>query len=60
MEASNHNTEIASTNTAKCAHPICSCLAISGKYCSVECEAMEKMPDIDCRCEHNDCAGHTH
>lgn len=30
----------------KCAHPICSCITTSGKYCSAQCEAMEKMPDI--------------
>ncbi len=60
MEAANRNAEMTSTNAGKCAHPICSCLASSGKYCSVECEAMEKVPDIDCRCEHSDCKGHTH
>jgi hypothetical protein len=43
----------------KCAHPICSCLTTSGKYCSIECEAMEKRPDIDCSCKHTDCKGHT-
>jgi metallothionein len=43
----------------KCAHPICSCLATSGKYCSVECAAMEKMPDIDCTCGHPGCKGKT-
>jgi len=60
METTNRNTEMTSANTAKCAHPICSCVALSGKFCSVECEAMEKIPDIDCRCEHHDCKGHTH
>jgi hypothetical protein len=30
----------------------------TGKYCSVACEAMESMPDIDCHCEHADCKGH--
>jgi hypothetical protein len=44
----------------KCAHPVCSCPTNSGKYCSVECEAMEAMPDIDCRCNHADCKGHIH
>jgi hypothetical protein len=43
----------------KCAHPIYSCLTASGKYCSIECEAMEKMPDIDCSCKHTGCKGHT-
>jgi len=48
------------TKTEKCAHPVCSCMTTAGKYCSVECEAMEKTPDIDCRCEHSGCKGHTH
>jgi hypothetical protein len=43
----------------KCAHPICSCMTISGGYCSVECEAMGKMPDIDCHCGHAVCTGDT-
>ena len=43
----------------KCAHPICSCVITSGKYCSTECEAMEKTPDIDCACGHADCKGRT-
>ncbi len=60
MEAANRNIEMTSASIEKCAHPVCSCLASSGKYCSVECEAMEKVPDIDCRCEHSDCKGHTH
>ncbi len=41
----------------KCAHPVCSCLTTTGKYCSVECEAMEKTPDIDCSCGHRTCTG---
>jgi hypothetical protein len=32
----------------------------SGKYCSVECEAMEKTPDIGCLCQHAGCKGNTH
>ncbi len=43
----------------KCAHPICSCMTTSGKYCSTQCEAMEKTPDIDCLCEHPGCKGKT-
>jgi hypothetical protein len=36
----------------KCAHPPCSCEATEGsKYCSVECEAMEKT------CPHAGCKG---
>ena len=45
------------TKAEKCAHPVCSCLTTSGKYCSVECEAMEKTPDIDCSCGHRTCTG---
>ena len=41
----------------KCRHPVCSCLTTSGKYCSTECEAMEKTPDIDCSCGHTGCQG---
>ena len=44
----------------KCAHPVSSCTTTSGKYCGTQCEAMEKTPDIDCRCEHSECKGHTH
>jgi hypothetical protein len=43
----------------KCAHPICSCTTTSGKYCSTQCEAMEKTPDIDCTCGHPVCKGKT-
>ena len=46
--------------TDKCAHPVCSCTTMTGKYCSAQCEAMEKTPDIDCRCEHSGRKGHTH
>lgn len=45
--------------TEKCAHPVCSCPATMGKYCSIECETMEKMPDIDCSCAHPGCKGKT-
>ena len=37
---------MASDESKKCAHPVCSCNVTSGKYCSTECEAMEKTPDI--------------
>ncbi|SRR5713226_4029461 len=36
------------TKTEKCAHPVCSCVTTSGKYCSTEGEATEKTPDIAC------------
>jgi len=41
----------------KCAHPVCSCRVTSGEYCSTECAAMEKTPDIDCKCGHPGCKG---
>ena len=47
------------TKAVKCAHPVCSCVTTSGKYCSAQCEAMEKTPDIDCSCEHKGCKGKT-
>jgi hypothetical protein len=43
----------------KSAHPICTCEATTGKYCSAACEAMEKTPDIDCHCAHKGCKGKT-
>jgi hypothetical protein len=51
--------EIMNADNAKCAHPNCSCPTDDGKYCSVECEAMAKTPDIACTCGHGECAGNT-
>lgn len=47
------------TNKAnKCAHPNCSCATEPGKrYCSPQCEAMEKTPDLDCKFGHPGCFG---
>jgi hypothetical protein len=50
---------MATAKAAKCAHPICSCVTTSGKYCSTQCEAMEKTPDIDCSCGYTVCKGKT-
>jgi len=50
---------MASDENKKCAHLVCSCNVTSGKYCSTECEAMEKTPDIACKCPHAGCKGHT-
>jgi hypothetical protein len=50
--------EMETEKGSKCAHPICSCVT-EFKYCSVECEAMEKTPDIDCHCNHPACKGKT-
>lgn len=45
----------------RCAHPSCTCpAAADSKYCSTECAAMEKTPDVDCRCGHAGCGGKTH
>jgi hypothetical protein len=35
------------TEQNKCAHPPCGCTPKSGKYCSVQCEAMETTPNVD-------------
>ena len=40
----------------KCAHPNCSCQT-KDKYCSTQCEAMEKTPDIDGKCGYPGCQG---
>lgn len=45
------------TSPVTCAHPSCSCQLTSGTYCSNQCEAMEKMPDIECSCGHIECTG---
>lgn len=48
-------------NTVKCAHPSCTCQPWSGsKYCSAQCAAMGKIPDVDCRCTHSECKGKAH
>ena len=46
---------MAAAKGEKCAHPVCSCTTTSGKYCSTQCEAMEKTPDIECLCGHAVC-----
>jgi len=50
---------MATDKPVKCAHPVCSCMVTSEKYCSAQCEAMEKTPDIECACGHAGCAGKT-
>ncbi len=50
---------MSTTTPEKCAHPVCSCMTTSGKYCSTECAAMEETPDIDCACGHPACKGKT-
>ncbi|HET6143911.1 MAG TPA: hypothetical protein VFE02_10400 [Candidatus Acidoferrales bacterium] len=48
---------MADSKDKKCAHPSCTCRATTGKYCSVQCEAMETTPDVDCKCGHPGCKG---
>jgi hypothetical protein len=48
---------MADSKDKKCAHPVCSCTVTSGDYCSEACQAMEKTPDIDCKCPHTVCKG---
>jgi len=44
--------------STKCKHPPCTCMATDGSdYCSTECAAMEKTPDLDCLCPHPNCQG---
>src|ERR1019366_100486 len=52
--------EMASEKAEKCAHPLCSCVTTSGKYCSAECQATEKTPEIACACPHTGCKGKKH
>jgi hypothetical protein len=49
--------EMLSEKAEKCAHPLCSCVATSGKYCSAECQATGKTPEIACACLHAGCKG---
>jgi hypothetical protein len=51
------DTAIAAKESKKYAHPVCSCTVTAGKYCSVECEAMEKTPDLACECGRAGCRG---
>jgi hypothetical protein len=42
----------------KCAHPGCSCPAVTGrKYCGAYCEGSANRPSIACNCRHVECAG---
>jgi hypothetical protein len=50
---------MATAKADQCARPVCSCVTTSGKYCSTQCEAMEKTPDIGCSCGHTGCNGKT-
>ena len=48
---------MATAIATKCSQPVCSCVTMSGKYCSTECAAMEKTPDIDYSCGHSQLQG---
>jgi len=50
---------MATVKSEKCKHPVCTCLTTSGKFCSLQCEAMEKASDISCSCGHQGCDGRT-
>jgi hypothetical protein len=52
--------KMASEKAEKCAHLLCSCVTTSGKYCSAECEATVKTPEIACACPHAGWKGKTH
>src|SRR5580692_3865154 len=47
---------MAANESKKCAHPVCTCQVTLEEYCSPQCEAMEKIPDVDCKCPHSICA----
>ena len=59
FSALNREEPMAANETKKCAHPVCTCQVTSEKYCSAQCEAMEKIPDVDCKCPHSVCKGRT-
>ena len=47
-----------SDKTKTCAHPPCNCPVKAGEtYCSAQCAAMEKTPDLACECHHPGCKG---
>ena len=44
------------SESKKCAHPSCKCLAKDGKkYCSNYCEAAAKTTELMCGCGHEAC-----
>jgi hypothetical protein len=50
---------MATSETKKCAHPVCTCQVTAENYCSPQCETMEEIPDVDCKCPHSVCKGRT-
>jgi len=54
----NNHAEERNAEWRSCRHPSCTCeVEPEAVYCSVQCEAMEEIPDIDCRCGHAQCQG---
>jgi len=51
--------EMATVKAGEPAHPVYSCVTTLGKYCSTECDAMEKAPEIDCVGRHAGYKGKT-
>jgi|HubBroStandDraft_6_1064221.scaffolds.fasta_scaffold37752_1 hypothetical protein len=51
---------MAADSSKRSARPSCTCQAPGSKYCSTECAAMEKTPDVACRCGHAGRGGKTH
>lgn len=46
------------TETKKCAHPACDCVAaVKSKYCSEKCEDAKNMTELACQCDHPACRG---
>jgi len=49
-------TMTATTETKKCAHDACSCMAEEGsKYCSLFCKDSHQLTTLKCDCGHDAC-----
>ncbi len=52
--------EVAMADTAKCAHPACSCMVSKGgehgKYCSEHCKEAKGVTVLRCDCRHPGCS----
>ena len=51
---------MAPVNYEKCAHPACSCVTTSEKFCSRECEGLNQTLDAHCPCKHTGCKDSKH
>ena len=46
------------TETKKCAHPACGCIAADHqKYCSQTCQDAKNLTELSCQCDHPGCRG---